>query len=83
VIAPPQTLTCTISAGSTVMFEYMRDTLRHQVLSVGKPEFATSPIYDPTTDVRYEAHGVVLTTPGTYKFLDAYSAGAGGQIIVQ
>ena len=83
VAVPPQSLTCTISSGTMMVFFYDSPATRHQILSIGSPSFVSSPIYDPEDDSPVQTHSVVLNSTGTYSFVDAFQSNLGGQVIVQ
>jgi hypothetical protein len=42
-----ESLTCTVSKNSSVVFSYVGASLPHQIVAVGTPTFVSSPFYDP------------------------------------
>jgi len=77
-------LTCTVASGTAVTFQYVGTKLRHQILSTttGGQTFTSSELSDPIQIPGVRAHGVLLTTTGTYTFQDAFYSNMSGQIIV-
>jgi len=82
-VFPPNSLTCTVSAGTAVWFWYLNTDLRHQIQSTAQPTFPTSPLYDPSASNPVPTHVVTLSTPGNYEFEDAYNHTINGTIVVQ
>lgn len=82
IIAPPSTLSCTVSAGTVVFFQYLNTEAPHQIVSTGTPDFVDSPVSDPNNKPTIRVHAVRLDTPGTYEFTDALAVGVSGQVIV-
>lgn len=80
---PPATLTCTVPSGTSVFFQYVGQSLKHQVQSTGALTFSPSAIYDPSSAGTFRTHAVVLTTTGTYSFQDLFDRALQGQIIVR
>jgi len=77
-------LTCTVSASTTVIFNYSNSQLSHQVISSGTPNFVSSPIHDPYLQSNNNlTYAVTLSETGTYQFFDAFNETLTGQIIVE
>lgn len=81
-IEPPATLTCTVNAGTTVIFLYLGDTYPHLIrhtdpANVFQDSFPYSPDGPPAA-----GHPVTFSTAGTYPFEDAYQLNLTGQVIV-
>src|SRR5262245_24519516 len=58
---PGESLTCTIRAGSNIVFQYIATTVTHQIISNGTPAFVSSAINDPNRLPRFrtvQSHGV-------------------------
>ena len=74
-------LTCTVPAGTSVIFLFFGN-LNHQLLpAVSGAEFVSSDVYDPDTR-NHAVHVVHLTVSGTYNFSDAFNAQVNGSIVV-
>jgi len=82
-VFPPNSLTCTVSTGTTVLFWYLATNLPHQIQSTAQPTFPTSPLYDPNSSNPVPTHVVTLSAPGNYEFEDVYNRAINGTIIVQ
>ncbi|MCM2324740.1 MAG: hypothetical protein NDJ90_15885 [Oligoflexia bacterium] len=78
----PDTLTCTLPAGTHVFFRYASVSRSQQIGSVGTPAFATSPLSDPQKELPYRVHAVVFDTAGTYEFRDLLDSSVAGRIVV-
>jgi hypothetical protein len=74
--------TCTVAAGTAVVFYFPLTKTRHQIISTGADGFPSSPINDPEKEPRANAHAVILLTPGIYRFEDAFHPALSGQIVV-
>jgi hypothetical protein len=77
-------LTCTLPVNSTVNFIFaggMRNL--HQIESVGSPAFASSPIFDPSSEAPVRAHGVRFETLATYTYRDAINHAISGTIVTR
>ncbi|MFL5812202.1 MAG: hypothetical protein ACJ763_01380 [Bdellovibrionia bacterium] len=83
IVQPPVSLTCTVSAGTQIIFWYLNTTEFHQIQSTAQPTFPTSPLSDPGSLNTVRAHVVTLTDPGSYEFEDVYNHTINGTIIVQ
>ena len=81
--SPSDPLTCTISVGSTVIFQFSDNQEARQILSIGTPTFPSSPMRTPGQADSTFNHPVSFQTTGTYHFQDAYNGTMAGQIIVQ
>ena len=78
------TLTCTVSSGTHVFFQYQGSFLAHQIVSVGQPSFTPSSVSDTLRQSRpIRSHVIQLQNPGTYVFQDQYEHALQGQIVVQ
>ena len=82
---PPAALTCTVAAGTVVVFEYVGTSARRQIRSTASAAltFAGSPVVDPHEATSPRAHAVRLSTAGTYAFEDELDASLNGSIVVQ
>lgn len=78
-----ETLTCTVSAGTSIHFHYLSIKQKHQIVSSGSPSFVDSAVSDPEQGQKVTAHGISLNTTGTYTFQDEFDSTLSGQIIVQ
>jgi len=76
-------LTCTITHGSYVLFDFTSTKLTHQIVSTGTPSFADSALHDPNKDDNSSSHVVQFTQTGTFSFQDRFIPGMTGQIISQ
>lgn len=76
-------LTCTVSRGTTVFFQYLGTNLPHQIISTGQPSFMSSPISRPNDPARIRVHAAYFTESGTYSFQDQMQNGVIGQVVVQ
>jgi plastocyanin len=76
-------LTCTITHGTWVVFDFTSAKLMHQVASTGTPSFPQTPLHDPDQGDRSDNAAVQLTQTGTYTYIDLFTPSVGGQIIVQ
>ncbi len=76
-------LTCTVRPGTTVVFHYIGNRVRHQVISAAASasSFSPSPISDPNEDPKIRAHAVTLAA-GTYIFTDAFDSRLAANLIV-
>ncbi len=83
VFSAPGGLTCHLpSSKSRVFFNYIGTVLRHQIVSIGEPEFTSSGISDPSSSQPLRYHSTVFDIPASvYDFEDSIS-GMTGQIIV-
>lgn len=79
----PDTLTCTVPAGTAIVFHYLRPRLSHQIGPVGTPAIPVSPLYNPKAERPIYSHSFVLSTPGTYQFQDFLNSAMAGEIVVQ
>jgi hypothetical protein len=81
---PPAALTCTVSSGTVVVFQYLGSSARRQIRSTAAATltFAGSPVVDPREATSPRAHAVQLTTSGTYPFEDSLDASLNGSIVV-
>ena len=82
-IAGNQGVTCTVSQGSTVIFQYIRTQLPHQIAGSGTPQMGTSPLSQPKDEIPLRTFSLILNQAGTYSFEDLYDLTINGQIIVQ
>jgi plastocyanin len=82
-VFPPNSLTCTISPGTTVIFWYIATNLFHQIQSTANPTFPTSPLSDPNAINPIRAHVVTFGDAGNYEFADVYDPAINGTIVVQ
>jgi len=67
-------LTCTVPAGTTVMFHYINPLNRHQIVSTAGSvlSFAPSPVYLPDSPMAIRSHAVRLEASGNYDFTDTF-----------
>lgn len=84
-ISPGTDLVCTVPRGTMVVFDFSSNLNAHQVISDGVPSFVSSPpsIPDNNGGLEIHAHSVVIITPGTYRYYDAFNSIQSGRIIVQ
>ncbi|MCC7440683.1 MAG: hypothetical protein IT285_03555 [Bdellovibrionales bacterium] len=82
VALPENAITCTVAAGTTVVFLYRGTSIPMQILSVGTPEFQSSAPSLPTSTVQLKAHPVTFDAVGTYEFEDRFTPNLTGQIVV-
>lgn len=80
---PPDGITCTVSAGTSVWFWFTATTQLHQIQSTAQPTFQTSSVSDPGATNPVRTHVVTLASPGNYEFQDVYNHTINGTIIVQ
>jgi hypothetical protein len=79
---PGSRLTCTVTAGTIVFFNYTGTNAVHQIVSVGTPSFGASAISDPNDGVSMiRVYAAQFSSPGTYAFEDAFNNGLAGDII--
>lgn len=76
-------LTCTVAAGTSVIFTYEGAVNSHQILSNGTPAFTSSQPYLPSQGQTNPTHAVTLSTRGNYAFSDAFIPALNGTLIVQ
>jgi hypothetical protein len=83
----PRPLTCHLAPGKTsegtivVMFKFFGTFSWHQIVSVGPPNFGSTPLFDPANPSSLRAFGIVLTPSSHYSFKDVIS-GMTGDIYV-
>ncbi len=67
-------LTCTISAGTTVFFNFSSASLLHQIVAVGTPAINAVPIYDPSIRPPLNTFGIVVsgTAGDNLRFRDQF-----------
>ena len=75
-------LTCTLSSGDNVIFDYRGSRNAHQIVSSGTPSFPSSPAKVRGSAMRIHTHGFSLDTAGTYSFSDNFDQQLTGQLIV-
>lgn len=80
---PPEGITCTVAAGTSVWFWFLDVTQLHQIQSTAQPTFQTSSVVDPSNSNTVRTHVVKLTATGNYEFQDNYNRTINGTIIVQ
>jgi hypothetical protein len=73
-------ISCTITAGVTVIFQIGEATLTHQIVST---DFNSGPVFDPQDATPIRSHAVLFNTAGTYSFFDQFNSGMTGTIVVQ
>src|SRR4051794_21181410 len=56
--APGSRLLCTVTAGTTVIFNYLVTHSQHQILATGTPSFPPSPVSNPTDQTVIRVHAV-------------------------
>lgn len=81
--SPGQTLTCTLPAGTWVVFDFSNTVLAHQIVSTGANSFPASAPKDPSKPGVVLNHAVQFTTAGTYTFQDTFEPSVNGQVIAQ
>ena len=82
VVVPPAQLTCTVPSGTQVIFLFLVENMKHQVLSIGITPFASSPLSDPTQDLPTRIYAFQFIKSGTYSFVDTFNSTMAGQIVV-
>ena len=83
VVTNGQTLSCTVSQNTWVVFDYSTTRLTHQIISTSTPSFVDSPVRQAGENESSLSHAVKFETTGTYTFQDRYFSGLKGQIVVQ
>lgn len=79
---PGSRLTCTVTAGTIVFFNYTATTAVHQIVSTGSPSFPSSAISNPANGVSMiRVHAAKFSNPGTYAFEDSFNLALAGDII--
>jgi hypothetical protein len=83
VFPAPGRLTCHLPTNnSQVIFYFLGNVMKHQIIPVGPTTFAPSGLSDPNSDMPIRAHTVSFQTAATtYSFQDVIS-GMTGQIFV-
>lgn len=71
-----QSLTCTVSAGTQVSFNYAGTQIRHQIISSSTPEGF------PASGLGVPSHVVRFSSIGTFPFRDQFNTLLAGQIVV-
>jgi hypothetical protein len=82
IVVPPATLTCTVTAGTTVVFQYTSVHNTRRVISLGSPAFAPGPASIPTAPMPLKVQPIEFPASGTYQFGDEYRPDLAGQIVV-
>jgi hypothetical protein len=75
-------VTCTVSAGKTIMFHYLGATLSHQIIPRDGSGLPASPVSKPGDETRIPTFGFRLDRAGNYAYLDAFDPGVSGVIVV-
>ena len=70
-----------MATGTVVFFNFHSTLLRHQILSIPSPQFASSALIEPASLT--PVHAVRFPDAGTYQYRDAFDPGILGSIIVQ
>lgn len=83
VVHSGQTLTCTIPAGTWVVFDLSVTKLKHQLISTGTPSFSSSAVRDPSWEQSILSHSAKFDTVGTYSFHDQFQSGISGNIVAR
>ena len=81
-VLPPNTLTCTVSAGSTVIFHYFPGTTTRQIVPTVAGSFEPSPMVTADADPPIYVHVIRFTTPATYGYRDQFLQTLQGNIVV-
>jgi hypothetical protein len=75
-------LLCTVTAGTTVLFNYIDVRSKHQILPVGTPAFPPSPLSNPMDQANMiRVHVIKLDAAGTYSFHDGFDGSLLGEIV--
>ena len=79
----PDGLTCQLPSSSTIVFFFfLGNRTFHQIIPTESNAFPPSPLFDPDRN-DYRSFAIVFPRPATsYGFIDVYSAGVKGTIIV-
>ena len=81
-VLTPSVFTCTVQAGTLVVFDYVTAGTSHQILSTGTPSFPDSPVADPAAREDFSRHAIQPGTPGSYGFTDAFDTRVSGTLVV-
>lgn len=75
-------LTCTVSAGTTVLFVYIEGRQTRQIIPSTAGAFNDSPVCDPGSPTPVHVHQVPFSTPGGYGYQDRFLSTLSGTITV-
>ena len=75
-----QSLTCTVSAGTNVYFDFTGISVTHQIAITGG---SATPVMAPLANLPVQTVPLTLGTAGTFPFYDVFFPTIGGSLIVQ
>ena len=73
----PDTLVCTVTGSTTILFNASGSSVTHQIISTSNPQAF------PSSAAGFSTFGFALSISGTYPYQDAFNAQIKGRIIIQ